>query len=143
MEPDRVRELLNQAVTDCRLIPTPTFDRHDVALITRFAALVEAQMVEHLETAYVPRPVYNSLEKLLDDARAQQSADGWVSVSERLPDHMLTVLVWNGTHMGPAYFRTFWREINGSEMQIQGVTHWMRPLAPRPDAAMAETGEGK
>ena len=70
------------------------------------------------------------------DALTAALGDGWVPVSERLPDTSREVVVWNNNRLIGCYggFGSVWRETLHGE-QIYNVTHWLDLQPPK--------GEGK
>ena len=74
--------------------------------------------------------VQDMIEKLQDDFEQDEKENGWIPVSERLPEDDTTVLVSCKTSRGTTFVRTEYC-INGSwHLNCYGATAW-RPL-PEP-----------
>lgn len=74
--------------------------------------------------------IQDMIEQLLTDLEQDEKENGWIPVSERLPEDDTTVLVSCKTSRGTTFVRTGYC-INGSwHLNCNGVTAW-RPL-PEP-----------
>ncbi|UTJ46610.1 DUF551 domain-containing protein [Atlantibacter subterranea] len=61
--------------------------------------------------------------------------DGWIPVSERMPEAVVTVLISNGADIGKAYWLDEWGYDFDGDKVPGDVTHWMPlPNPPRQEA---------
>lgn len=74
--------------------------------------------------------VMEILEQLQEDLEQDEKENGWISVSERLPEDDTTVLVSCKTRSGTTFVRTGYCIYGSWYLNCEGVTAW-RPL-PEP-----------
>lgn len=78
----------------------------------------------------LPGSALDIVNTLLDDLEQDKKENGWIPVSERLPEDDTTVLVSCKTRIGTTFVRTGYYIYGSWHLNCEGVTAW-RPL-PKP-----------